>query len=340
MARPLQRRKVGSSTFTSQTGTPPAQVISDGLPTGDELCGSLQLRYDGTLNVTGGAPAAVTDGPWLFMEGLTVETDKHGLLVENVDGKSLARIEQYRKGATPLKSADPATDASTFSAAYEIPFSQEYGYLRPYDAILDMRNSRMKVTANFGTPARLNTGATTTTVNSFTFNIGARVLNGPVNVGQPGPEYSELPVFMPHISMKRVPITATQSDFEIPIPFGDRIYRRIFLSQRNGSDYSEMTNVIAATAKISLKVANFPWYDRVSFQEIQSENKSDFQLETAPAGWAVLDFDRTGRFTDFLPALTRDQGEAKLVLDVTTQTNGQVWVIFESYKPIPEAAKR
>ncbi len=355
MARPTLIRQVDRVAVTDATGynaTVPNAVIRDqNFPSGDMGLKELNVRVDGAITVSGGSsPTLVTDGEKKILSSLTVETDKHGKLVDNVDGLGLYRIAQSRIGANPDADAVSATpaDADTWYSAFKIPFADEVRLVRPFDGILDMSKSRMKVTSQYGPRTNVfgYTGGSPA-VKSITQSIEAVILPGPLNQGvdpngAPDLRYRELPAWIPTLERSIIPISATATRYQIQLPFGDRIYRRIFISQReNAAGFNELATVVVGTAEVSVNINNTPVVDRRIFQDIQSENKERlWRAASLPTGWAVLDFDQTRKFNDMLWAITKEAGNMYLYLDVTAVSNGQLWLYFDCFKPIPEAAAR
>lgn len=329
---------IASSTATSVT--PALQVRDQNFPSGDLAIRSLTIRYDATISGTS-TPTRVTNGHIFYLNAITVETDKHGKIVDAIDGLLLYTINMFDYGTGGQATALTATptDADTPTSSWIVPFSLFKG-IRPYDTNLDMIKSRMKVSTQYGPGTNLWTQAGGSPV-ILTNNqsIEGKILPGPLKTEEGS---SELPLFMRSFEQTVVPITATATRFQIPLPFGDRIYRRIFITQRNLSSKIEMSNVISATAEVSLYLNNVPIIDRRLFRDIQAENKLVYSLETLPTGVAVLDFDadQQERFLDMLYALTLDAGNMYLYIDVTTQTNASLLLGFDCLKPIQPAALR
>lgn len=329
---------ISSSTATSVT--PALQVRDQNFPSGDQALRSLTIRYDATMSGTS-TPTRVTNGHIFYLNAMTVETDKHGKIVDSVDGLLMYVMNNFDYGTTGQASALSATpaDTDTPSASWKIPFSLYRG-IRPYDTSLDMKQARMKVSTQYGPGTNLWTQAGGSPV-ILTNNqsIEAKILPGPLDVSS---EKSELPIYVRSFEQKVDPITATETRRQIGLPFGDRIWRRLFITQRNTSSKIEMSNVIAATAEISLYLNNIPIVDRRLFRDIQAETKLSYGLEALPTGVVVLDFDddTQEKIFDMLWALTRESGNMYLYIDVTTQTNGSVHLGFDCLKPIPPAAIR
>lgn len=354
MARPGITRKVDSRTVIDATGinlsNSPTSIIQEGFPQGNQALAELSIRIKGAIGVSGGSsPTRVTDGEKLFLRALTVETDNHGKIVDSMEGLLLNRMLQYEWGTlldSSQVSSTPA-DADTFSHGIVLPLVLPNG-VRPYDTILDMVKSRPKVTAQYGIRSDIfgYTGGSPV-VKSVTQSIEAKVLPTPINEGvnadgTPNVELSELPLLQRSWEMRIEPITQTQTRFQIPLPYSDRIWRRLFITQRDGSTRGELSTVIADTAEVSLVVNNQEIINRTTFGDIRARNKSEYGLESLPTGVAVLDFDLDQResINDMLSTLDKNTGNAYLYIDVTAVSNGQVWLGYDCLKKIPQAAQR
>lgn len=349
MSKATQSRNIDRVAVLSSPGSataPSLQVRDQNFPSGDQALRSLTVRYDATVSGTS-TPTRVTNGHIFYLNAITVETDKHGKLVDAVDGLMLYTMNQFDFGTTGQATAMASTpaDSDLPSASWIIPFSLFRG-MRPYDTNVDMLKARMKVSTQYGAVTNLWTQAGgTPLVVTNNQSIEAKVLPGPLveKDGDKGPgSLSELPLYIRSFFQNSVPITATETRKQIPIPFGQYIYRRIFITQRNLSTKVEMSNVISATAEVSLYINGVPVVDRRLFRDIQAENKLTYGLETLPTGVACLDFDADmqERIFDMLWSLTNDAGNIYLYIDVTTQTNGSILLGFDALQLVPPAALR
>lgn len=349
MSKPLQQRflvsKVSASPTTAQVSP---LVLSDGLPTGDEAIYTLHARIRGTLDLTtSSAGSAVTNGVQVFVRSVKVETDKHGIIMDNIDGLALYRFNQIDLGTLPddLQVTTMTTGTPAFDWSFRIPFADPR-FLRSYDTLLDMIKSRMTVTVTLGIVTDMVSGGTYTgtfDVNSPTLDVWGDIvrnpnpLSGQVN----GVNFtSELPIMQRSIEVRKFDVTSTSTGFRFPLPFGDRIYRRIILQQRNSSTLAELATVVTATQNVGIEINGFPWVQSIPWGDLNSRNKQDYQIETLPTGIAVMEFSPEQRIGDMLNTLSTDQGTMNLVADVTSVSNGQLWVIMDCLKPIPPQAQR
>ncbi len=357
MARPTISRQLARSTVVGSAGfdtnAPAPLIVNNELPSGNQAVAVLNVRTDGAI-VSTGSPTnvRVADGEKKILRSLTLETDKHGQIINNMEGLLLHRMLTYEYGTPPdfgQVSSTPA-NADTFFANWALPLILPNGY-RPFDTILDVMTARPKLTTQYGPRSDIfsTSGGSSpvTQVQNMTQSVEAKILPGPLNVGiddtgKANASYSELPKLMRYLEMSIIPITATQTRLQIPLPFADRIWRRLFITQRDGSTRGEISNIIAGTAQVSLVVNNTEIVSRRTFQDIVSLNKQEYAVQSLPAGVAVIDFDSDmqERINDLLSTLTRESGNMFLFIDVTTQSNGQLWLGFDTLKELPAAAVR
>lgn len=314
------------------TATAPAAVQSgQGLPTGNMLLTDLVLGSNQNLTIgTGTTPQ--TDGELLLVDSVYVDTDKHGPIIENVDGLGLSRMLQLIYGARPQTTAIAASTANYYSG-WRIPMAipENAHALRPYDTALDLNNARMTARVQYNALG-VALGTVGTATSTPTVNWGGRLLYAPTD--------EELPIYVPVFKLKKVAITATTTGFQIPLDFGGLVYGAIGIAQRNSSTLAERTDVIAANAKIRVDVNGRDAVLPMEYRDLQAYTKQANELETHPPAWAFLDFySQTGRVNDAIDTVGQ-QGNMNLYIDVTTQTNAAVWVYTWGFKPIPPTALR
>lgn len=363
MSRPLQYTALSNNTISTAASPIPVAggqgptVITQGMPTGDLEVYEWYLRFYGThVLTTSAAGTATVNGSEIFLRAITLSTDKHGTIVDALDGLSIYRLNQMRYGTAPfdvtVAAAQPTTAGEPFETNLVLPMAQGASnpqYVRPYDTILDLKQSRPTLIVQTGAPnTDITTGGTNSvnTVGPYNLELDARILNGPiVEPGQANAQGQaltpETPEWMPHYQLLRYSVTATGTSTRIPLPYGDRIYRRIWLSQRLSTTFAEQNNnMIVTTGLVGVEVNSFPWANRVQQGTLQAFNKLNFQAETMPTGWSCLDFDDTGRYADMLSVLDQNNGTCNLVVDLVTGANFQLYIILESLKPIPAQALR
>lgn len=328
----FQFKQFESLTGSAITASAPSPVISgQGLPTGNLALESIHLTSSQNLTIgTGTTPQ--TDGELLLVDSVYLDTDKHGPLVENVDGLGLHRMLQFIYGTRPLTNAIAASTA-VYNSGWRIPFALPEGShaLRSYDTILDLYNSRMTARVTYNDLSKaLGTVGTASSIP--TVNWSGRMLYAP--------DESELPAYVPVLKLKKVPILATQSQYQIPLDFGGLIYLGIGIAQRNSSTLAEVTDVIVPTAKVRLDVNSRDAVQPMNYFDLQSMNKVQDEIETYPTGMAFMDFfSYSGRIADAIDTISQ-QGNMNLYLDVVTAANRAVWIYTWGLKPIPPTAVR
>lgn len=310
----------------------PAAIQSgQGLPTGNMLLTDLLLGVNQNVTIgTGTTPQ--TDGELLLADSIYVDTDKHGPLVENVDGLGLSRMLQVIYGARPQTTAFAAATGNYYSG-WRIPFAipENAHALRPYDAALDLNNARMSARIQFNAlSAALGTVGTATSIPTVTW--GGRLVYGP--------DATELPTYVPVFKLKKVVISAAATGFQIPLDFGGLVYGMIGIAQRNSSTLAERTDVITASSKIRVDVNGRDAVLPMELRDLQAYTKQANELETHPPAWAFLDFySQSGRLADAIDTIGQ-QGNMNLYVDVAAPSNAALWVYTWGWKAIPPTALR
>lgn len=337
MGRADQWITVNSNTrSTLGTGTPAPDTISTGWPVGDLLYKRLVIRVRAVTSVN---TAMVTDGRPIQVRNVQFYTDKHQNIVENTDGLMLQFMSWYygQEGQANPVSSTSAADATYYMV---LPFEDVRG-ARTLDLALDMLKSRPTLTLTYGPAADIeSTGGTT--LSNLDTNEFAQIDPGAVDVP------ADLPLMMPFITTLKIPINSTATAFVIELPYGDRYYKAIVVSQRNGSTLAALNNTVIgatlATDKVSVKVNGFPFYDRVTWEAIQNTNLFDYQKYNVAKGVGILDFTRlqaTGyRLSETLSVASQNLGRIWIEADVTSVSNGQLWIGILAAKPLPEGALR
>lgn len=343
MARVYHRRAVekrdviGGTTGQGLGSTSQSFQVTQGWAGGDEGLVEVGFRFQGELNFSSGnGTSVVTDGVLNLIRSLTLRTDMHGPLIDRIDGLGLHRIQSFQQGTRPALSAPAnANDGATFSAFLRLPLIDSK-MTRPYDTLLDLKHANPRLEYTLGAQTDVVTGGTGAELINVKHQVSQLVLPGPLKTQG---EESELPSWMYNLEMQTHAIDATKT-WNIDLPFRDRTIKRIYISQRNISDRSELATVVTASQKLSLKLNGTRVIEDMSWGELQDENKSHFGLETMPTGWVVLEEDKTKRIMDALWVLTDDSGKLTLEVEGTSVTNGGLWIYVESWKPLPEKAQR
>lgn len=358
MSRPIQIKNVGNAVIaaagsTINTSLPAPSVFAPSFPVGDMLMQNLHLRlYGNENNVGAGSGTAIVNGPALLLRSVIFETDKHGRIIDNVNGLSLELLNACRVGTRGYQTLGSLAAAGTpaFEANWEFQFASRYAF-RPYDSVIDLRNAKPQLTVQAGLYADLNNAgfATTNDIQNLAYNVAVELLNGPVV--EPGataadgkPMLPETPDWMPYVGTKTQTSATTQAGSLIDLTWGDRVLRRLLIEQRDTTSASARAllanTVITSTSSVGVLVNSFPWGDRIQWAQLQARNKYDFSLETIPSGFGILDFDPTGRYGDYLSVLSRDAGTVQLYVDITGVANSSLFITQEAYKAIPDVALR
>lgn len=345
-------RHVDDATYSGVTSTPLGLKKTDaGFPTGDEGILGLTVRWGGTFNTSSAAGSPVADGALKFLRSLRVSTDKHGDIIKGVSGLSMSRVLRLgRHNCTPVV-VDCASnaDATTFRAQLTIPFADEDRMQRPYDAVIDMKNALMKVHRAYGVVTDVQSAGTAATLNSIREDISVEVLPGIETVtepeGTPDRRVSELPSYIPVWEENDVE-AGTSGIAKCPISTGDRIIRRIYISQQTidatTGRQTEVSSVIADTAKVSFLIGNETVVDRVTWGELQDKNVRDAEVASMPTGWAFLDFDKSNSIRKMLDLYKYPSGlTCNVVIDsITGVSTAKLKVVQEYFQLIPPQAIR
>lgn len=363
MGRPIQRKTVANSQIitsaaeTKATAASPFQLTNP-FPVGDLVYKSLSLRLSGNLDTTNGGGSVVTDGGLQFVRFVYLSTPQHTMIVEGCDGILLADMNGYRNRAKT-----PRTDPSGTGAGTNATFDYQ---LRLYFADRESFNESdlgLDVLRSGNPLLQINTGVYGDFVSGGNASDGVQAFTMESTLSMdPGPVTDpDLPrQFQPYYGVLKVPISSTVSQYQIFLAFGDRIIKRLFITQRNGSSLARLANTVIGasdTDRVSLKInSNFPWIDRVEWKALQDLNAEDAKVSAMPTGVGVIDFvpfqlggvdpsnpkggGAGAKLSDALSVLSKDQGTMELDADVTSVTNGQLWIGYEAVKPLQAGAMR
>lgn len=347
MGRPSLRKFVNRLDIAATAigaSQPSPSVVQVGFPVGNVLYKKLSLSFRGAMALTAsGAGSITTRGGLQFLRSLSLETDKHGRIVDGLDGILLGDMQTIRKGTRPPNTdiSNASSGTPTFAYALEIPFFDPAS-ARPEDLGLDMYGARPTLTTQVGVAGDFISGGTYTVQNvtSFPQEIHAEVDPGPVDP-------ADGPLLMPYWGVRKEPITSTATQYQIILPYGDRVYKRIYITQRDGVTLESLSNTVVganASDRLSLKVNGYSWVDSVQWLALQDQNSQDYGLTAMPTGVAVLDFvqarARGHMLSNALSVVNNVAGTIELDIDVTTASGDQLWIGMECAKPIPPAALR
>lgn len=363
MGRPIQHKFVANSQIITSaavittTAASPYQLTNP-FPVGDLVYQDLNLRFSGNLNCATGGGSVVTDGGLRFIRSVYFSTPQHQMVVEDVDGILLNdMMEVIDKTSYPRNdvTGTGAATTPTFNYALKLPFKDLMSF-NASDLGLDvLRSGNPLLQINTGVYTDfVSGGAAADSVQAFTMESHLRMDPGPVTD-------PDLPTeFMPYMGKLTFPVSTTVAQQQIFLAFGDRIYKRIFVTQRNSSTNARLNNTIVGvndTDRLSLKInSNFPWVDRVEWLALQYQNCIDYRRSAMPNGVAVIDFvkqilggvdpdnPRGGsagpKLSDALSVLSKNQGTLELDIDVTTVSNGTLRIGYDAVKILPLGARR
>lgn len=317
---------------------------------------AFQLRVYGNLNLaTASAGTVRTLGGLDAVIGLTVETDKHKKIVDNVDLRSVVRMYTQFLLRQQLNGSDVSaatTGTPTYNYEFLVPFCLDGGFgergiVRSFDTILDLASgAKPLIKASIGDPSYFISGGTysTETIQNLTVEDTQEYvenLREPVADSDP----SELPFWMLTLEQIRFQTPASTGKQLLDLPYGDRRYVMIGLSERLATapfdEKSDMT--VDNTDALTLKIGSDIRIDNVMIKKIRDQNARRFGLSSMPTGWTVLDFWKSGRVVDTLD--TMDDRPAGKVLRIEYNATGtiasrQIWANMLCLKPIPRAAVR
>lgn len=338
MGRTLQWTQVAANTRTEQgDGTIGPDRIVSGWPVGDLLYHALALRS--RVAITTAAANWVTRGRLEFIRSLRFRTEKHGEIYDGIDGMMLQQMSWAWNPVGPGNISPVGADDADDQSHFLLPLADRWA-ARPEDTALDMLNARPELIVEYGVGDDIEPASTDTD----NLDLDVHALIDPGRIADPA---KDGPIFVPHWGVHKEPISSTTGSYRISLPFGDRIYKRIYITQRNGSTLAELNNTVTGAAEadqLSLKLNGYPIVDRMRYRTLQRINDTDYQGFDPARGVAILDFVRYkelgGKLSEALSTISRGQGRLDLEIDVTSVSNGQLWIGLESVKPIPEAAQR
>lgn len=291
MARKLFRQVDQFTPVAGDTG------VRRRMPLGSTLS-KYVVRLTGTSTVGVAVATNLEDTPYGFIKRCDVVLNGSFPLMGNVHGRSYFAWNRFMNGTPPQFTA-PATaiGASSFVAEYEIPFAQR-DLLPPIDSgfWLDTRlQSSVELVFDFGVAADVQTagGGGTVALSALQITIFAEEI---ADVGGPTSRMQ--------FQRQLVSLTATGVQ-DIPaggLPTLGPAYRQILLHYVSGNtDPIRATSDDTILTDVSLIGDNIVRHvDSSPYRLVRSDNKNLYNIETMPAGWAVLDFARSRTLRDIL----------------------------------------
>jgi hypothetical protein len=373
MGRAVQYKTVANSQIVTssaevKTTAPSPFQLTNPFPIGDLVYQSLPLRISGSLDCTTGGGTVNTDGGLQFIRQLYFSTPQHTMIVEGVDGILLHDMGVIKSRGPMIHSDAPNTTVSTspaFEYFLELMFKDPEAYRFADQGIDVLRSGSPFLQLNLGVYTDFVTGgAAGDGVKTYNLETSLRLDPGPINVTDDAPQK-----FQPYLGVFKFPVTQTGLQQQIFLAFGDRIYKKIFVTQRNSSTLVRMANTLIGvndTDRLSLIInSNFRFVDRVEWLALQDWNAKDYRLAAMPTGVGVLDFtqllfgqndsvavagggtvpkNHAGqggyKLSNALSVLSKNQGTLELDADLTTVSNGQIWVGYDAVKLLQAGAMR
>lgn len=346
--------------ITTSSVTP--QPIITGWPVGDNLLRTLVVRFSGTVAITlGGGTLAVNALQMAqLIQNFLFGTNLHNNIIENgVDGVSLFRMLSLAAKADLYSLDIPQTTTTNapFGMVLKIPLLNERA-ARAWDTVVDILTAQAYIRRVYNSTSAIGTitGGSSTLISVTSLNIETSVEHsrGPFVDKQGQPAFGTVaPNYIPYWAVYPVSITATKAQMPIYLPYGDRIYKKIFIFQRDATTGAELANTICGVNdqdRISLKLNGLPICDAIEFLSLQQQNQQEFKPATMPVGAAVIDFDkvftddkvRGSRLSNNLNLITPGQQTFELDIDVTKPGSGNpyLYIGMECVRPLPDTAKR
>ncbi len=305
------------------------------------------MRYSGNLNLTtSGAGTIVTRGGLINIRSMFLSTPQHGVLINGLDGLTLHNLRLLARGVRPVNTdiSSAASGTPTFDYQLDLAFRDRES-VRPEDTSLDLfRVSYVELQLNGGGATDFITGGTYSveTIQVLNLELHAAIDPGPVDA-------TALPIFRPYMDILKIPVNQTQTAFQIVLPYGGRIVQYYFLQQRNGSSLAELSNTVVGandTDRITFAVGGYDWVHRIEWLALQDRNAQDFNIAGMPTGAAALNWgekDANGYAASEMMGLNSQNGatpQTEIDVDVTSVTNGQLWVTTKGRTAIPVDAQR
>lgn len=339
------------------------QPVITGWPVGDVLGRALVLRFYGTLTPTYTATLQVVGMQVArLIQNLVFGTNLHYNLIENgTDGLSLYRMLSLANKRDLYFADMPATQASTVPANVElllkIPFL-DFDAARAWDMALDIITAQPFLRSflnsiNGNTVGTAAGGGGAGIVGNLNLEISLEMSRGPfVNKsGQPA-FLTVAPNYGIYYHIFPFNVTATRAQTPIYLPYGDRIYKRMFIFQRDSVTLNELNNTIVGVNqqdRLSLKLNGIPIIDQVAWLALQSKNRAEYAPATLPPGAAIIDFHekmtdsriRGARLSNDLNLITPGQQTFELDIDCTNPGGSPyLYIGIESVRPLSDIAKR
>ena len=365
----VQNKAVVTSAAPVTVSPPSFTPITTGWQVGNLFMKTLILRISGTISVTlgGGTLSVNQNGILRFIKGLIFGTDLHQNLVDNVDGLTLYRMlaVSAKQNGYEVDIAASTTSSGNFEALIKIPMFNPNA-LRAEDTVLDLNRAQPYIRGVWGDASDFGSisGGTSPVfaVSALNMEVSMSYIRGPFVTTKAGPNGSMQtvpninavkPNFMPYWFNQQVVINSTAKQFQIPggLPYGDRIYKKLFIMQRDASTLAERSDIVGVNDqdRLTLSLNGINIVDNEEWLSIQHKNQNEYGNATIPAGMIVIDFDEPSndgsgygaRLADALNLIEGGQLTFNLKIDVTNPGTGSpaLFIAGDCVKAIPPAAQ-
>lgn len=314
----------------------PQFALDTNFPAGNIIYKRLLIRISGALSITlatGNTFTAKANCVARLIQSLTLRFANLDYVVNGLDGITLLRVlnNQLRRmmfTQDPVNIPAGGSNANMpFELVLEIPF-QDPHLQRPEDTGIDRLVSGVpSLVINWVNNPASVFGTASGTGN--TFNIANLNIKTDVEVVDPPNGYAGLPLFKPYYDIKQVPITQTAMSFPISLPFHDRRYGSILISQRDSVSLAELADTIVGvndTDRLFIALNNdFLWNAENWLLEEHRQRAANGNA-VMPAGCLSMDFMRLQangkRIGDSIDVETQESGNLILSADVTNPGAG------------------
>lgn len=357
---------IAVATAQANLGTSPVtpQPVVTGWPVGDVLVRALCVRIYGSITPTfTGSLTVVANQLARLIQNFVFGTNLHYNIIENgVDGLSLYRMLSLINKRDLYFVDMPASTATTVAAPVELLLKipmLDFDAARAWDTVLDIITAQPFLRAffnaiNSATVGTVTGGSPTLVSTALNMEISVELSRGPFVNKKGEPAFLTVaPNYAPYYQVFPVAVTSTRAQLPIYLPYGDRIYQRIFIFQRDATNLNELNNTICGITtnqdRLSLKLNGIPIMDQVMFLELQSKNRAEYAPATLPPGCAVIDFHekmtdsrvRGARLSNDLNLITPGQQTFELDIDTTNPGGNPYYYIgIQSVRPLADTAKR
>ena len=254
----------------------------------DNWIEKISLRLKGTLTIgTANATASIDMNPYGLIKRIRLVGDGNKV-IKNLDFPTLAALTQISRRTAPQFTAAGLTiGAHAFIAEAELDLFL-YDCVNPLVTALDARRfTTLQLEVDWGDPEDMVTYDATTT--------------GVLSVTELQIEVQEIPALRAAAltwnieKYQEKEVTAVATDFTMEIARVHPIRRIIIKTLSDAVRVETIINTLNLIAD-----GSFYFYSAVTDVSLKGDNKVNFNMETWPTGYLVLDFDRRGDLSELL----------------------------------------